>query len=108
VASWADGVLPSDFEVPELLEAGRFRLRPLTVHDVVKDDDTVMSSREHLREQFAEVWGWPPADLTLGAGPDRPRLAVRQRPALARGPLTGKARVARGYTPGDPTAGRRR
>jgi hypothetical protein len=57
--------LPSDFEVPELLEAGRFRLRPLTVHHVVKDYDAVMSSREHLGEQFGEVWGWPPADLTL-------------------------------------------
>jgi hypothetical protein len=28
--------VPSDFEVPELLEAGRFRLRPLTVHHVVR------------------------------------------------------------------------
>jgi hypothetical protein len=57
--------LPSDFEVPELLEAGRFRLRPLTVHHVVKDYDAVMTSREHLWERFGEVWGWPSADLTL-------------------------------------------
>ena len=35
--------LPSEFEVPELLEHDRFRLRPLTIHDVVKDYDAVMS-----------------------------------------------------------------
>src|SRR4029450_1255734 len=63
--AWAMPFLPSDFGVPELLEAGRFRLRPLTVHDVVKDYDAVMSSREHLWAQFGEAWGWPPADLTL-------------------------------------------
>ena len=57
--------VPSDFEVPELLEAGRFRLRPLTVHHVVKDYDAVMTSREHLWERFGEVWGWPRAELTL-------------------------------------------
>jgi hypothetical protein len=39
------GFAPSDFEVPELLEHERFRVRPLTVHDVVKDYD-------------AEVWLW--------------------------------------------------
>jgi hypothetical protein len=35
------------------------------VHDVVKDYDAVMSSREHLWERFGEAWGWPPAGLTL-------------------------------------------
>jgi hypothetical protein len=29
--------LPPDFDVPELLEIDRFRIRPLTIHDVVKD-----------------------------------------------------------------------
>jgi hypothetical protein len=28
--------LPPDFEVPELLETDRFRIRPLTIHDLVK------------------------------------------------------------------------
>src|SRR6059058_2913749 len=56
--------LPPDFE-PPLLETERFRLRSLTVHDVVKDYDAVMTSREHLWELFGEAWGWPPADLTL-------------------------------------------
>ena len=37
------GFVPDDFEVPELLEHERFRVRPLTVHDVVEDYD-------------AEVW----------------------------------------------------
>ena len=55
--------LPPDFE-PPLLETERFRLRSLTVHDVVKDYDAVMTSREHLWELFGEAWGWPPADST--------------------------------------------
>ena len=59
------GFLPPDFEVPEVLETDRFRLRPLTVHHVVKDYDAVMTSREHLWRQFGRAWGWPPADLTL-------------------------------------------
>lgn len=57
--------LPKDFVVPTLLETERFRLRPLTVHDVIKDYDAVMSSREHLWSMFGAVWGWPAADLTL-------------------------------------------
>ena len=57
--------VPSEFEVPDLLEHDRFRLRPLTVHDLVKDYDAVMSSREHLWDQLGQAWGWPPADLTL-------------------------------------------
>jgi hypothetical protein len=57
--------LPADFEPPLLLETERFRMRPLSVDDVVKDYDAVMSSREHLWEMFGEAWGWPKADLTL-------------------------------------------
>ena len=57
--------VPSEFEVPDLLEHDRFRLRPLTVHDLVKDYDAVMSSQEHLWDQFGQAWGWPSADLTL-------------------------------------------
>ena len=59
------GFVPDDFEVPELLEHERFRVRPLTVHDVVKDYDAVMTSRDHLWRQFGQAWGWPSADLTL-------------------------------------------
>lgn len=51
-----------EFEVPATLETDRFRLRMLTVSDVVKDYDAVMSSQQHLNE----IWGpgWPEG-LTL-------------------------------------------
>jgi GNAT acetyltransferase-like protein len=57
--------LPPDFDPPLLLETERFRIRPITVNDVIRDYDAVMTSREHLWELFGEAWGWPPADLTL-------------------------------------------
>jgi hypothetical protein len=57
--------LPPDFDVPELLETDRFRIRPLTIHDLVKDYDAVMTSREPLWDQFGQAWGWPSEDLTL-------------------------------------------
>ena len=47
-----------DFAVPDGLETDTFRLRMLTVHDVVKDFEAAMSSVEHLKK----VWpgsGWP-------------------------------------------------
>ena len=52
-----------DFVVPEVLETPEFRLRMLTVNDLIKDYDAVMSSVEHLKS----VWpgtGWPEG-LTL-------------------------------------------
>lgn len=54
--------VPTDFRVPRTLETDEFRLRMLTVHDVVKDYDAVMSSVEHCRT----IWGgrWPEG-LTL-------------------------------------------
>jgi RimJ/RimL family protein N-acetyltransferase len=54
--------LAKDFQVPAILETDRFRLRMLTVSDVVKDYDAVMTSQEHLNE----IWGagWPEG-LTL-------------------------------------------
>ena len=63
---WAQSAQPfvaAEFKVPEKLETQEFRLRMLTVHDVVKDFDAVMSSIEHL----SKVWpgsGWPEG-LTL-------------------------------------------
>ena len=53
----------AEFEIPEKLETQEFRLRMLTVNDVVKDYDAVMTSVDHL----TKVWpgsGWP-GDLTL-------------------------------------------
>jgi hypothetical protein len=55
--------VPGDFQVPATLETREFRLRMLTVNDVVKDFDAVMSSVEHLKT----IWpggGWP-IGLTL-------------------------------------------
>jgi len=74
--------LPPDFEVPELLEIDRFRIRPLTIHDLVKDYDAVMTSRDHLWEQFGQAWGWPSEDLTLEQ--DLIELAWHQREAQRR------------------------
>ena len=51
--------LPEDFEVPSGLEAGDLRLRMLTVGDVVKDFDAVVSSTSHLRAIFPDWGGWP-------------------------------------------------
>ena len=52
-----------DFDVPEVLETSEFRLRMLTIHDLVKDYDAVMSSAEHLKAVWPDS-GWPEG-LTL-------------------------------------------
>lgn len=57
--------LPRDFVVPTLLETEYFRIRPITIHDVIKDFEAVMTSRHHLWNLFGEGWGWPPEDMTL-------------------------------------------
>ena len=54
-------LVPDDFVVPEVLEHPRFRLRMLSVNDLVKDYDAVMSSVAHLRTTFSRESGgsWP-------------------------------------------------
>jgi len=64
-ASYAESSFPfldPEFKVLETLETDRFRLRMLTVNDVVKDFDAVTSSQQHLHN----IWGpgWPDG-LTL-------------------------------------------
>jgi hypothetical protein len=55
--------VPSDFEIPATLETAEFRLRMLTVNDVVRDYDAVISSAEHLKTVFpGGTW---PDGLTL-------------------------------------------
>jgi hypothetical protein len=54
--------VPKTFVAPARLEAGEFRLRMLTVNDVVKDYDAVMSSVEHCRTIWRGKW---PEGLTL-------------------------------------------
>jgi len=58
-----DPFVPADFTVPERLETDEFRLRMLTVNDVVKDYDAVMSSVGHCKT----IWpgGKWPEGLTL-------------------------------------------
>ena len=57
--------VPKGFQVPERLETEQFRLRMLTVNDVVKDYDAVMTSVEHLRGVFGLGSTWPKPELTL-------------------------------------------
>ena len=64
-AAYAQSAFPfldPEFKVPEELETERFRLRMLTVNDVVKDYDAVMSSAQHLQELWGPGW---PEGLTL-------------------------------------------
>ncbi len=55
--------IPADFAVPEKLETKEFRLRMLTVNDLIKDYDAVMTSVDHLKT----IWpgGRWPEGLTL-------------------------------------------
>tara|TARA_B100001093_G_C26844417_1_gene1022090 strand:- start:377 stop:928 length:552 start_codon:yes stop_codon:yes gene_type:complete len=57
--------VPPNFEVPTVLENQYFRIRTLTVNDVVKDYDAVMSSLGHLQGVFGPNSTWPSTDLTF-------------------------------------------
>jgi hypothetical protein len=57
--------VPAEFDAPAKLETADFRLRMLTVNDVVKDYDAVMTSVDHLQGVFGEGSRWPSPDLTL-------------------------------------------
>jgi hypothetical protein len=56
--------IPAGFEVPNSFQNEHFKIRMLTVNDVVKDYDAVMSSIEHLQDMFPNS-GWPAKDLTF-------------------------------------------
>ncbi len=56
--------VPTDYEVPEVLETDQFRLRILRASDVDKDYDAVMTSLDHLQGVFGENSAWPSPDLT--------------------------------------------
>lgn len=58
-------LLPKHLQIPAGLETDDFRLRMLTVNDVVKDYEAVMTSREHLQGLFGPQNTWPAADLSL-------------------------------------------
>ena len=63
--SQSDQFIPKDFQIPEILENDHFRIRMLTVNDVVKDYDAVMTSINHLQGVFGPKSKWPSKDLTL-------------------------------------------
>jgi hypothetical protein len=70
-----------DFIVPEKLETDKFRLRMLTVDDVEKDYEAVMSSCEQLRNPEDEN-SWPKKNMTLKE--DLQDLQVHQNEFLNR------------------------
>ena len=51
-----------EFEIPEKLETDEYRLRMLTINDLLKDYDAVMSSVGHLQKVWGNGW---PEGLTL-------------------------------------------
>ena len=57
-------LIPRSHPIPRGIVHERFRMRPLTVGDVVGDYDAVMSSVERLRERFPH-WDWPAPDMSL-------------------------------------------
>ncbi len=57
--------LPAPFPVPQGFATDRLCLRPLTIHDVIKDYDAVMSSRAQLWGLFGPGSDWPLETLTL-------------------------------------------
>jgi hypothetical protein len=56
--------IPADFKVPNSLQNEHFRIRMLSVNDVVKDYDAVMTSIEHLNKMYPTS-SWPKKDLTF-------------------------------------------
>ena len=64
VISQSKPFVPAGFKIPDTLETAHFRARMLTVNDVVKDYDAVMTSIEHLQKMYAST-DWPTKDLTL-------------------------------------------
>lgn len=56
--------LPTHFPVPAMLETDAYRLRMLSINDVVKDYDAVITSCDHLQGVFGPDQTWP-IDLTF-------------------------------------------
>ncbi len=55
----SDRLVSDEFDVPAGLDTPQYRLRMLTVHDVIKDYDAVMSSVEHLKGVLDPDSNWP-------------------------------------------------
>ena len=67
--------LPKAFVAPGRVEldATGLHLRPIHPDDTEIDMVAVMGSRDRLWSIYGQVWGWPPADMTVDA--DRKDLA---------------------------------
>jgi hypothetical protein len=57
--------ISNNFNPPQTLATDEFYLRMLTVNDVVKDYDAVMTSVDHLKGIFGPNDLWPKTDLTF-------------------------------------------
>lgn len=64
IAMLAPALVDPSFPVPDQIASDAFRLRMLTIHDLIKDYDAVMSSIERLTTVFGDESGWP-RNLTL-------------------------------------------
>ena len=53
------------FNIPEKLENEQFLIRMLTVNDLIKDYEAVMTSIDHLNGVFGPDSTWPSKNLTL-------------------------------------------
>ena len=54
-----DPIVSQEFNVPLLKKTARCLFRPLTIRDVIRDFDAVMSSAEYLKEHFNPSSSWP-------------------------------------------------
>ena len=57
--------VPEGFKAPYRKKHSKFSLRKLTVDEVKKDYEAVMSSRESLRQVFCENDDWPSDNMTI-------------------------------------------
>lgn len=57
--------VPEGFKAPYQVKHSKFTLRKLTVDEVEKDYEAVMSSRESLRQVFCVNDEWPSDDMTI-------------------------------------------
>lgn len=74
--------LPPDFVHPTRVEVdSAHHLRPIRAADVELDMPAVMGSQQRLWSIFGEVWGWPPAGMTIEE--DRADLARHEREIAA-------------------------
>jgi len=60
----AKNFIPNDFQIPVELKAPNFKMRPITIHDVDKDFEAVMSSVARTKGVLGPDVNWPREDLT--------------------------------------------